>query len=43
VNKEDIKLFLFFPLFDESWKIRQEGDVGQRWGIWDKNEKQKFN
>jgi GPH family glycoside/pentoside/hexuronide:cation symporter len=42
VNKEDIKLF-YFSSFDESWKIRQEGDVGQRWGIWDKNEKQKFN
>jgi len=41
VNKEDIKLF-YFSSFDESWKIRQEGDVGQRWGIWDKT-KTKFN
>lgn len=25
----------YFSSFDESWKIRQEGDVGQSWGIWD--------
>ncbi len=32
----------YFSSFDESWKIHHEGDVGQRWGIWDKNEKNKF-
>jgi GPH family glycoside/pentoside/hexuronide:cation symporter len=41
VSKEDIKLF-YFSSFDESWKIHHEGDVGQRWGIWDKNEQLKF-
>ncbi|GEM_PF-22032 len=40
-KKEDIKLF-YFSSFDESWKIHHEGDVGQRWGIWDKHEKLKF-
>ena len=38
---ENIDLF-YFSSFDESWKIHHEGDVGQRWGIWDKNEKLKF-
>ena len=41
-NEEDIKLF-YFSSFDESWKVHHEGDVGQRWGIWDKNEKLKYN
>ncbi|MFD0931560.1 MFS transporter [Psychroflexus salinarum] len=41
-QKENIKLF-YFSSFDESWKTRHEGDVGQRWGIWDKNEKLKYN
>jgi len=41
VNKEDIKLF-YFSSFDESWKIRQEGDVGQRWEFGIKT-KTKFN
>ncbi|SDG38293.1 MFS transporter [Psychroflexus sediminis] len=40
-QKENIDLF-YFSSFDESWKARHEGDVGQRWGIWDKNEKIKF-
>jgi GPH family glycoside/pentoside/hexuronide:cation symporter len=38
--EEDIELF-YFSSFDESWKVRHEGDVGARWGIWDKNEKLK--
>ncbi|MDZ7647313.1 MAG: glycosyl hydrolase family 17 protein [Cytophagales bacterium] len=33
----------YFSSFDESWKIRHEGDVGQSWGLWDKNEKLKYN
>ena len=41
-NQEDIKLF-YFSSFDESWKIHHEGDVGQRWGIWNEKEKLKFN
>ena len=32
----------YFSSFDESWKVHQEGDVGARWGIWDKNEKLKY-
>lgn len=42
VLEENIKLF-YFSSFDESWKVHHEGDVGQRWGIWDKNEKLKYN
>ena len=33
----------YFSSFDESWKERYEGNVGQRWGIWDKNEKLKYS
>ena len=33
----------YFSSFDESWKVHHEGDVGSRWGIWDKNEKRKYN
>ncbi len=40
-KKHNIGLF-YFSSFDESWKIHHEGDVGQRWGIWDKNEKLKY-
>jgi GPH family glycoside/pentoside/hexuronide:cation symporter len=36
-QKENIKFF-YFSSFDESWKVHHEGDVGQRWGIWDKDE-----
>lgn len=38
---EKIELF-YFSSFDESWKVRQEGEVGTRWGLWDKNEKLKY-
>lgn len=37
----NIELF-YFSSFDESWKVHQEGEVGTQWGLWDKNEKQKF-
>lgn len=40
-QQENIDLF-YFSSFDESWKTRHEGDVGQRWGIWDKHEKLKY-
>ncbi len=33
----------YFSSFDETWKIKQEGNVGAGWGIWDKNEKLKIN
>ena len=38
---EKVSLF-YFSSFDESWKVHHEGDVGARWGIWDKNEKRKY-
>ncbi|WP_282134704.1 MFS transporter [Seonamhaeicola maritimus] len=40
-KKENVKMF-YFSSFDESWKVHHEGDVGERWGIWDKNEKFKY-
>jgi glucan 1,3-beta-glucosidase len=33
----------YFSSFDESWKVGQEGAVGTYWGLWDKNEKLKFD
>ena len=40
--KANIKLF-YFASFDESWKIHSEGWAGTSWGLWDENEKFKFN
>jgi glycoside/pentoside/hexuronide:cation symporter, GPH family len=40
-KQENIETF-YFSSFDESWKVRHEGDVGQRWGIWDKTETLKY-
>jgi glycoside/pentoside/hexuronide:cation symporter, GPH family len=40
-KQENIDMF-YFSSFDESWKVRHEGDVGQRWGLWDKNENLKY-
>jgi len=42
IEKENVEMF-YFSSFDESWKVRHEGDVGQAWGIWDKNEKLKYS
>jgi GPH family glycoside/pentoside/hexuronide:cation symporter len=42
VKEEDIDMF-YFSSFDESWKVHHEGDVGQRWGLWDKDDKLKYN
>jgi GPH family glycoside/pentoside/hexuronide:cation symporter len=39
---ENIPLF-YFSSFDESWKVHHEGDVGARWGLWDKHEKLKYS
>lgn len=39
-SSEGIEIF-HFSSFDESWKVRIEGELGARWGIWDKNEKLK--
>ncbi len=41
VKKNNVPLF-YFSSFDESWKVHQEGDVGNRWGIWDVNEQLKY-
>ncbi|ARV06623.1 glycosyl hydrolase [Polaribacter sp. SA4-10] len=38
---KNIEIF-HFSSFDESWKVRIEGELGARWGIWDKNEKLKY-
>jgi GPH family glycoside/pentoside/hexuronide:cation symporter len=40
-KKENVEVF-YFSSFDEAWKVRHEGDVGQSWGLWDKNEKLKY-
>jgi len=32
-----IEIF-YFSSFDESWKVKHEGEVGAKWGIWDKNQ-----
>lgn len=40
-KSKNIELF-YFSSFDESWKTKQEGNVGAGWGIWDKNEKLKY-
>jgi GPH family glycoside/pentoside/hexuronide:cation symporter len=40
-KKHNIGLF-YFSSFDESWKIRHEGNVGQNWGIWNVNEQLKY-
>lgn len=41
-KSEGVQLF-HFSSFDESWKVRIEGELGARWGIWDKDEKLKYN
>lgn len=40
-KRESIALFNFSS-FDEPWKVHHEGEVGQSWGIWDKNENLKY-
>ena len=40
-GQNEVPLF-YFSSFDESWKVHHEGDVGARWGLWDKNENLKF-
>jgi len=41
-DSEGVEIF-HFSSFDESWKVRFEGELGARWGIWDKDEKLKYN
>ena len=38
---EHVELF-YFSSFDESWKVKDEGNVGDQWGIWDKNDQLKY-
>jgi GPH family glycoside/pentoside/hexuronide:cation symporter len=40
-RSEGVKLF-YFSSFDEPWKLGQEGEVGARWGLWDKDERPKY-
>jgi GPH family glycoside/pentoside/hexuronide:cation symporter len=40
-QRAQIDLF-YFSSFDETWKTREEGTVGSRWGIWDKDGKLKY-
>jgi GPH family glycoside/pentoside/hexuronide:cation symporter len=40
-RREGVKLF-YFSSFDEPWKLRQEGEVGTQWGLWDKDERPKY-
>ncbi len=40
-QKEGVKLF-YFSSFDETWKIKEEGEIGARWGIWDKDDNLKY-
>lgn len=40
---KDHKVEMFhFSSFDETWKVRIEGELGARWGIWDKDEELKY-
>ena len=41
-DNEGVEMF-HFSSFDESWKVKVEGELGARWGIWDKNEKLKYS
>ncbi|MEL0036800.1 MAG: glycosyl hydrolase family 17 protein, partial [Gammaproteobacteria bacterium] len=40
-KQEDIEIF-YFSSFDESWKVGAEGDVGAYWGLWDLDERLKY-
>lgn len=41
-EEEDVELF-YFSSFDEPWKVAYEGEVGARWGLWDKDENLKYS
>jgi GPH family glycoside/pentoside/hexuronide:cation symporter len=41
-QNKNIEMF-HFSSFDETWKVELEGELGARWGIWDKEEKFKYN
>ena len=39
--EEGIDVF-YFSAFDENWKVKDEGDVGAYWGLWDKDGAPKY-
>jgi GPH family glycoside/pentoside/hexuronide:cation symporter len=41
-SKEQNVPLIYFSSFDESWKVHHEGDVGESWGIWDKDNVLKY-
>ncbi|MFT5917065.1 MAG: GPH family glycoside/pentoside/hexuronide:cation symporter [Bacteroidia bacterium] len=41
-KKNEVGVF-YFSSFDEPWKVHHEGNVGQSWGIWNKNENLKHS
>ena len=40
-EQEGIEIF-YFSSFDETWKVDKEGDVGEYWGLWDKDGNLKY-
>lgn len=42
-SKENGVEMFYFSSFDEAWKVGPEGAVGAFWGLWDKEEKLKYN
>ncbi|MTB50014.1 MFS transporter [Lewinella sp. W8] len=41
-SKENNITVYYFTSFDETWKTQQEGEVGARWGLWNKDEQLKY-
>jgi GPH family glycoside/pentoside/hexuronide:cation symporter len=39
---ENIEMY-HFSSFDETWTVNVEGELGARWGLWDKDENLKYN
>jgi len=40
-EEDNIDIF-YFSSFDETWKIKDEGDVGAYWGLWNKDGQLKY-
>ena len=40
-DEDDVEIF-YFSSFDEDWKVGAEGDVGAFWGLWDIDERLKY-
>ena len=41
-EEDQIDIF-YFSSFDETWKIKDEGDVGAYWGLWNKDGQLKYS